>query len=89
VGKETLGNEAPTAIANGWIVIIMPPPPSLPVRWLSLTAAPEVLRDRQKLPGCFTCFTKPISRFSRLEFSTMLTSERHAVGHSLPAPMFR
>jgi hypothetical protein len=63
--EQTLGKESPAAIPDAWIVIIMPPPPSLPVRWLSLTAAPEVLRDRQKLPARFACFTTLISRFSR------------------------
>jgi len=65
LGQQTLGKEAPAAIANGWIVFIMPPPPSLPVRWLSLTAAQDVLRHRQKLPARFTCFMTLISRFSR------------------------
>ena len=30
-GQQTLGQDAPAASANGWIVVIMPPPPSLPV----------------------------------------------------------
>jgi hypothetical protein len=34
-GQQTLGTEVPAAHSNSWIVVIMPPPPSLPVRWLS------------------------------------------------------
>jgi hypothetical protein len=28
--QQTLGTDVPAASANGWIVVIMPPPPSLP-----------------------------------------------------------
>src|SRR3984893_12132936 len=85
---KTPGTKPPAASAKGWIVVIMPPPPSLPVRWLSLTAASEVLRDRQKPPVFFTCFTTPISRLSRREFSPIVTSQPHAVRQSSPPTHF-
>jgi hypothetical protein len=51
LGKGAPGAFAPAATANSWIVVIMPPPPSLPVRWLS----PDCRTGRFARPSEATC----------------------------------